>query len=466
MNQDFWTNIFHFREMGFEPLSWITKFSKEIDFNTLNSLSKIKETNLKISLNWFDYNFKNDGKSPEITRRIHDLTDIKKQSETGIRKALVLMQLNENIIENDLQKMKLFNEFLKNFETKITVKKITAIKSSLKKQFAILDFIDMRRGNKIGYIISNNFLTQITDVTQSPDSQIHSNIAIAGALENINLLGCTAEFRLFPIYDAPNEDIVEKLRKNFDILSINGNNIVVEDYSSVKLDTYLIGSTATATTYKELPTRYDQIEENMKVIITDKMGSVILANLFLLTKINNKNIEFFEKNNISFEFLKDKNEDIFKIISQPNFRLGKIISEYCPKFGEPFNKQSHITAVFPVSVDGIFAMRRLSEYLNREIVLEKIPIKYREISKFAIREFLVENSTAAMNGCHVIIATREVSDLIIPELRKINLEAEMIGSVGKHGKPLLTIKDGNIKEYVLPKSGLFKKPKKLNIKNK
>ncbi|MGD1837360.1 MAG: hypothetical protein ACPKPY_04795 [Nitrososphaeraceae archaeon] len=464
MNEDFWTNIFRFREIGFEPLSWITKFSKEIDFNTLNSLSKIKETNLKISLNWFDYNFKNDGKNPELTRRIHDLTDIKKQSETGIKKALVLMQLNENVIENDLQKMKLFNEFLKNFESKIVVKKMTAIKSSFKKQFAILDFINMRRGNKIGYIINNNFLTQVTDVTQSPDAKIHSNIAIACALENINLLGCTSEFRLFPIYDAPNEDIVESIRKNFDILSINGNNIIVEDYSSVKLDTYMIGSTATATTFNELPTRYDQIEENMKVIITDKMGGIIPVNLFLLTKINDKNIEFFEKNNISFEFLKDKNNDIFEKISQPNFTLGKIISKYCPKFGEPFDNNSHITAVFPVNVDGIFAIRRLSEYINREIILEKIPIKYKDISKFAIREFLVENSTAAMNGCHIIIATQQVSELIIPELRKINLETEIMGSIGKHGKPLLTIKDGNIKEYVLPKSGLFKKPKKLNVK--
>ena len=62
--------------------------------------------------------------------------------------------------------------------------------SNRKSQFALLDYIRLSRGNKVGYTSANNSTTQITDPTLSPESEIHSDIALTMAMENLNLLGC------------------------------------------------------------------------------------------------------------------------------------------------------------------------------------------------------------------------------------------------------------------------------------
>ena len=65
----------------------------------------------------------------------------------------------------------------------------------------------------MGYTSANNSTTQIIDPTLSPESEIHSNIALTMAMENLNLLGCASSFRIFPIYDAPTESLLDTIRK-------------------------------------------------------------------------------------------------------------------------------------------------------------------------------------------------------------------------------------------------------------
>ena len=97
MNTDFWENIYKYKEYGFEPLNWLSTFSNEIDLDLLEfSLNKIKGTNWKITPDWIDSFYKSEGKNPEITRRIYNLSESSlEQSDTGIKKALAIIQLNK-----------------------------------------------------------------------------------------------------------------------------------------------------------------------------------------------------------------------------------------------------------------------------------------------------------------------------------------------------------------------------------
>jgi len=458
LNTDFWENIYKYKEYGFEPLNWLSTFSNEIDLDLLEfSLNKIKGTNWKITPDWIDSFYKSEGKNPEITRRIYNFSESSlEQSDTGIKKALTIIQLNKEIAVNQEKRLNLLSNLINSIKSKCITKKITAINTSSKKQFALLDFIETRRGNKVGYTLANNYITQVTDVLSSPESEIHCKITVSGVIENLNLLGCTEEFKIFPIYDAPKEEILDDMRQNFDSITLS-NNIYMEDYSSLKIGNLFFGATATATTHKEIPMRYSDIEEEMNIIITDKFGSIIPLSLFLLTRINEENISIFEKQGIFMKELENEKDNVINKLSRPRFELGKVINKYCPEFGGKFDKDSHITAVFPILTQGILAIKRLADYIGSEIIIDRIPIRNKEMSTYAVKEYFVQHSTSSLNGCHAIIASKECTDSIIQDLKKIHLEPEVVGKVGKKDKSVLNIRDTDIDRYVIRKSKIYKK---------
>jgi selenophosphate synthase len=198
--------------------------------------------------------------------------------------------------------------------------------------------------------------------------------------------------------------------------------------------------------------------------MTDKFGSIIPLSLFLLTRINEKNISIFEKQGIFIKELENEKDNIISNLSHPRFELGKVINKYCPEFESKFDKDSHITAVFPILTQGILAIKRLAEYIGSEIIIDRIPIKNKEMSAYAVKEYFVQHSTSSLNGCHAIIASKECTDSIIQDLKKIHLEPEVIGKVGKKDKPVLNIRDMDIDKYVIRKSKIYKKIRSYKIK--
>src|SRR5439155_331189 len=282
--------------------------------------------------------------------------------------------------------------------------------------------------------------------------EIHSDIALTAGMENLNLLGCTSGFKLFPVYDAPTEQMLDTIRTNLDTFT-SRYNIAMEDYSSIKIGNLFFGTTAIANTVKELPTRYDQVEEGMQIIISNKMGAMSALSLYMLTLMDHNNLARFEQNGISLDVLSAAKDETIKSLIEPHFSLGKIISKYCPDFGMAYDKHTHITAVHPVTTDGFFAIGKLAELTNSHIVTNVLPMKYEEIGKFATKELLIENATASSNGCHLIVATKDVATLFVDGLRKHNFEPEIIGFFAKKERPVVT-SEIDITQYIASKSKL------------
>jgi selenophosphate synthase len=88
-------------------------------------------------------------------------------------------------------------------------------------------------------------------------------------------------------------------------------------------------------------------------------------------------------------------------------------------------------------------------------VVNEIPLRHEEMAKFATKEYLVENATASINGCHLIVASNAVSELVMNELKKHNFAPERIGVVSKKGLASVTF-DAAAKagDYVAAKSKL------------
>jgi selenophosphate synthase len=440
LSENFWEHINLYRRLGFDPLRWIPSCSNEVDIHVLKAaLSEVKHSRIKVSPSWFDSFYHIDGKIPELTRRVYSLANPAIDKEVELKRALAVFRIQTGSGEHPPLLATALENFFKVFNSKVSVSSASAVLTEDKTaEFGMLDYIQLHRGDKIGYMPAVTSVTQVTDITKEPDAELHSNIAMTSAIELLNLLGCDIKSsptsKLFPIYDAPSEEILDKIRSNLDAFT-SRYNLALEDYSSLKLGKLFYGTNAVATTTKDLPTRYDQIEEGMEIIITNKFGGLPAVGLYTLACMDSEGVAKYEQSSgISFANITQAKDEALKNLSEPHFALGKIIAKYCPDFETTYDKQMHITAVYPVGSQGVLALGALAELANVQLTIkEQLPIRNEDIARFVTREFLVENATASLNGCHIIVATKDVANLIMEDLRKHNFAPERIGFVEKKG---------------------------------
>ncbi len=436
MSDNFWEHVDQYRKLGFDPLRWIPTCSNEVDSHILKSaLAEVKKSSIKVSPAWFDSFYHIDGKIPELTRRVYSLTNPVVDKEVEVKRALAMFRVHTGPGEYAPLLSEALQNFFKPFSAKVSVSCASAVLTEHPDaQFGMLDYIELHRGDKVGYMPGIISATQITDVTRAPDADIHSNIAMTSAIELLNLLGCgiPSSFKLFPVYDAPSEEILDRIRSNLDSFT-SRYNLAMEDYNSLKIGKLFYGTSAMATTTKELPTRYDQIEEGMEIIITNKFGGLPAMSLYALARMDSENIIKFEQGGVSFTDITEARDEAIKNLSEPHFVLGKIIAKYCPDFGALFDNNAHITAVHPVGMQGVLALGSLAELTNSHLLINELPIRNAEIAKFATKEFLVENATASLNGCHLVVATKDAASLLVEDLKKHNFAPERIGLVAKKG---------------------------------
>ena len=449
MSESFWKNIEEYIRLGFDPLLWIPTCSNQVDDDILQaSLNEIKRSTIKLDPTWFDSFYYMDGKNPELTRRIYTNLDnpiVEKEAE--IKRALLMLRIHTEVGSDSLLLSEIVRRFLKSFHFKVVSKRVTiSMTANRKSQFALLDYIRLSRGNKAGYTSANNSTTQITDPTLNPDSEIHSDIALTMAMENLNLLGCTSGFRVFPIYDAPTDNLLDTIRKNLDAFT-SRYNIAMEDYSSVRAGSLFFGATAIANTLKEQPIRYENVEEGMQIVVSSKFGTMPAMSLYILSQMDEEYASRIENDNISLDFLTSAKNEVLKSLSEPRFSLGKVISKYCPDFGTQYDKHTHIAAVYPIMTDGILAIAKFARLAGVQLTINNLPMKYDEIARFAAKDLMVENATSASAGCHMIVATENVANLIAEDLRKHTFEPSVIGFVAKKETPGLKI-EADIDKYV------------------
>src|SRR5215831_18911905 len=436
MSENFWDQVDNYRKEGIDPLRWIPTCSNEPDNELLKLvLGKVKRCNVKIDSNWFDAFHYSEKKSPELTRRVFTLDESVLEKEVMIRHALSLFQVHNEIGEDPLLFENTVINFFKKFQSKVLIRKNTvSLTSHPESQFALLDYVQLHKGDKVGFSAATNSATQIFDPMLNLDSEINSNIAMVRTIDHLNLLGCTSGYMLYPIYDASTENMLDKIRENLDKFT-SRYNLGMEDYSSLKIGKPLFGNTALANTLKELPVNYHQVETGMQVIISNKLGMLSAFALFMLAQIDPSLSDRLDKTDIKISDLNTARDQTLKSLGEPKFSLGKVISKYCPDFGMSFDKSEHIMAVYPVSSEGILAMKTLSELTNSEIIIDDIPILNDEIAKFVTSENLISNSTIPANGCHLIIASPNISNLIMDDLRKHNYEPFIIGHIANRERP-------------------------------
>jgi selenophosphate synthase len=428
-----WELFAKYHEFGFDPLRWLPKCSNEVNNKKLNIFSELlKRNNLRIKPHYYIYFPYAEKKNIEIIRRLYKINEKIKQEDLKTKKAISIIKLNKDIIYEDdlfINEIKRISEQLK---TKIEIDKISIIPSNCKEdfQFILLDHLKPQRGNKSGYTIVTSSNTQATDVTQPLESPIHMKISLTESVNLLNLLGCSIDIRLFPIYDAPNDSFLDKIRKNIDDFTIRYN-YTFEDYSSLKLNSLFFGTTSTGNTHKELPNRFDLIKEETQIIITDKFGLLACLSLYIIATLDRQLLDKLDKYGIQEYKLNQLKDLAIRNLTEPKISLGKSIAKFLPNFENKFDVQSHIIATYPISKYGISSIYEISKLTNREIIIEDIPVIDKDVAKFMSKEFLISNPTASASNTNLILVTKELASTVIEELNKNKFEPKIIGKIGK-----------------------------------
>lgn len=455
MTEEFWRRIEEYRQLGFDPLRWIATGSNEIDsWKVDRAVTEMKRSSIKLYTNWIDAFHYADGKAPELTRRVFSIREPAVENEVDLKHSLALFRVHKEIENESTLFTETLNNFFRNFKCKVSINKsIFAVTEHEDAQFALLDYIGLHRGDKVGFTGADNATAYVIDPTLEPDSELHTDIPMTRCIDRLNLLGCTSGFDLYPIYDSPQDSSLDIIRKNLDAFT-SRYNLKMDDYNSLKIGKLFFGATGVANTFKELPTHYEQIEETMQIVVTNPLGSLIALTLYTLAQIDEKIVSSLEnKGIINNQDLKSAKDECMKNLCEPHFSLGRIISKYCPGFGMPVQTNENIIAVYPLGSDGIVGLWKLAEVSNCHLVINEIPMMHEEMARLASSEALVLNSTAAMNGCHAIVATKDVSSIIIDELRSHNFKATVIGFVTKKGDLDVTFGNG-VKDHFAAKIGL------------
>jgi hypothetical protein len=455
MTEDFWQRIEEYRQLGFDPLRWVATGSNEVDSWKLDqAVTDMKRSSTKLFINWFDAFHYADGKVPELTRRVFSIHEPAVENEVDLKHALALFRVHKEMENDSTLFTETLNNFFRNFKYKVSINKcIFAVTEHMDAQFALLDYIGLHRGDKVGFTGADNATAYVIDPTLEPDSELHTDIPMTRCIDRLNLLGCTSGFDLYPVYDSPQESSLDTIRKNLDAFT-SRYNLKMDDYSSLKIGKLFFGATGIANTFKELPTHYEQIEETMQIIVTNPLGSLMALTLYTLAQIDEKIVSSLENRGIiNSQDLKGAKDECMKNLCEPHFSLGRIISKYCAGFGTPLQMNENIIAVYPLGSDGILGLWKLAHVSNCHLEINDIPMMFEEIARLASSEALVMNPTAAMNGCHAIIATKDISDIILDELRGHNFKATVIGFVAKKGDPNVTF-GNSVKDHFAAKIGL------------
>ena len=253
MAHDFWQSIFKYQNLGFDPIGWISNCSNEVDNLTLDkSFEKIKH-NSWADLSWFD-SFHYSGKSPDITRRIYKVNESISEDLKN-KKLISLMRIHNEVAEDQQGLSHLLDDFYGRKPPKHPLRRlVVSTTSQYDSQFAVVDYIDTHRGNKLGYTAINISSGKLIDPDEEPDSIVNTSIALTSALENLLLLGCTSGFKIIPIYDAPDESLLDKIRSNIDMFAAKYD-LLLDDYSSLKLGKLFFGATDLCSLYQRITSK-------------------------------------------------------------------------------------------------------------------------------------------------------------------------------------------------------------------
>ncbi|MFN3804653.1 MAG: SelD-related putative sulfur metabolism protein [Pyrobaculum sp.] len=292
-------------------------------------------------------------------------------------------------------------------------------------EFFMVDFL--KTEGQQGYVVANNDTIQVIDPSEDFDSPLQVAVAINNALNDLYSKGAYRDLHIAPVYDAPPQyrsSLEARVRQHISTL---GRYVEVPQPQRGYL---LIGATAYAVLDKEPPLFYDKIVKDFVVLITRPFGELAYFTTYVAIHTDEGLYRKFEKEVMPIEEFEREKKKVLEIMATPNLEVARVIYDYLPELGKPFDPQAHIAATIDVSGPGVFVFKEVAERAGVDIKLADIPLMSHRVSKFAAENYVMSDATAGTNGAVAIFAHKKVAGEILDRLAKIrHLKPMAIGEV-------------------------------------
>ncbi|MCX8103814.1 MAG: SelD-related putative sulfur metabolism protein [Candidatus Bipolaricaulota bacterium] len=303
----------------------------------------------------------------------------------------------------------------------------TIVADSPEHQFVLFDFVEAgstswhaftgstKMNVKRSLLISNHDTIQLIDLTLDPADFRQTAAALANALNDLFALGAVEDIQIFPAIAAPTDGLLQQIHQNIqEFCALYGYTLVPQ--APLPVQTLLLGATVTARSDHRPPVFSDEIRPGDQMLVHRALGELAPINLYvesLVLGADGRDRLFRAK------------EQALEIMARPNRAVGRLVSQYSPVLGEPFDPQRHIKISGDLSGAGLGVVRELGV----SVKLERIPFLFEDLVERARRNGVLRDGTMGTNGAIFVIATPRVIERFGSDLASLGYEPHVIGRV-------------------------------------
>jgi len=465
LHREFVERIEYYRSLGVNPFSLATGCAVKVDlvdvlYPALRSIrGDLEKLGLTIAPRRDADVFSAEPGSLRVLRGVYDVEDPRVDSEelraVRPRRAIVLAQVYQRIASSPEP----FREVVWRFYTRVAGatggllvgKGHSIVSADPRSQFFLVDYVGYDDGD--GLVAANNDTIQIIDPAENPGSAVQTAVALSNALNDLYTVGAWRNARIYPVYDAPSEELKARIWGNM-VAYAESTGAAIHDTRQPGRGALLMGATVFAEMRRKPPFFYDRVEPGMELLVTRPIGELAVVNVYMLVMLDREiAVEFEKQTGITVGELLEIKSRFIEAMARPNVDVARVIESRLPEVGEEFNPREHIAVTTDVTGPGIYVVKELAELSNVAIRLTDIPLLDSRISEFATRNFIIPNATAGTNGAIVVVARPEVIEGVEEQLRKLGFNPARIGYVESRGTPLVRA-PSTLRRYVASKSYL------------
>ncbi len=464
--KEFAERVEYYRGLGVNPFSLATGCAVKVDlvdvlYPALKSIrSELEVLGLTIAPRRDADVFPGDPGSLRVLRDIYDVgepsVDVVKLRAFSPSRAIVLAQVHQSLASGPEPFREVVGRFYSRVAEavggKIVVGKGHSIVSAhAKSQFFLVDYVGYEGGE--GLLAANNDTIQVIDPAEDPGSPRQAAVAIANSLNDLFTVGAWRNIRVYPVYDAPSEELKGRIRVNMEsyVEKLGGSFMETAQPSTGSL---LMGATVFAELRGKPPFFYDRVEPGMELLVTRPFGELAIINVYMLAMLDREIAgELESQTGVSVEGLLELKNTVVDLMAKPNVKIARIIEGRLPRAGEDFNPREHIAVTTDVTGPGIYVIKELAELSNVSVRIDDIPLISPILSEFATRNFIIPNATAGTNGAIVILASKQVIEGVEEELRGEGESPVKVGVVVSRGEAKVKAPQ-KLRKYVAAKSYL------------
>lgn len=454
MVEDFWERVARYKEMGLDPLRWVAGCAVKVDLTTVvyPALRKIRPQleQWGVTLNSREDAdiFPRPKEGVEFERRVYDPKDPKVDAEDLRRirpvRAISLVQ----VYQRNAETPESFANILSSVYSRIGESGVrfivgkghSIITAYPDAEFTLFDFLtkDGTQGRSDGWALANNDTIQVIDPTDDPGSEAQAFVGLSNALNDLIALGAEEKLAVFPVIDAPNDDLYHRIESHMKTYC-SRYGMTFKPAEKTGKGNLLIGATVSGEASHELPTFHRNMEEGMGILVSRPFGDLAPITSYLACLADSDYVEGLKEYGLSMEELEGAKSQVIETMKKPNLEIAHSISRYCPSYGGKFDVNEHIADTVDVSGPGIYVFKEIAEAGKVHISLDRVPLSYDKPVLFATKNYLMDNATAGTNGAIAIIASQGVLDEVEGDLRKAGYRPEVIGRVVGHGEGKVSV---------------------------